>query len=121
MLQKRLVTGLQSSGQLHLGSYLGTIRQWQQFTKTHECFFFVADLHAITVKQDPKSFLAHNLNTAMSLLACGVDPTTQGLFLQSQVPGHAELGWLFSCLTPLGELNRMTQFKEKSSTQKQKF
>ena len=110
-----LLTGIQSSGKLHLGSYLGTITQWQDFFQSHRCYFCIADLHAITVKQDPQTFRTNSLEMAAWLLACGLDPKVQVLFLQSQVRAHTELGWIFSCLTPMGELNRMTQFKEKSN------
>ena len=118
MSRPRLVTGLQSSGQLHLGSYLGTIAHWKSFETSHICYFFIADLHAITVRQSPETFIAQNIETAALLLACDVDVDNHCLFFQSQVPEHAELGWIFSCLTPMGELNRMTQFKEKSQTHK---
>lgn len=114
----RLVTGLQSSGQLHLGSYLGTITHWESLAQSHDCYFFIADLHAITVRQDPSVFYQNTLDCAAMLMATGMDLEKQCLFLQSHVPEHSELGWIFSCLTPMGELNRMTQFKEKSQTHK---
>lgn len=117
MAKPRLVTGLQSSGALHLGSYLGTIRHWSGFSKSHDCYFFVADQHAITVAQDPSLFRTCTLDTAALLIASGLPEQT--VFLQSHVPQHSELAWIFSCLTPIGELNRMTQYKEKSLTTKQ--
>ncbi|MEC8461002.1 MAG: tryptophan--tRNA ligase [Pseudomonadota bacterium] len=118
MNKPSLVTGLQSSGQLHIGSYFGTMTHWQSFTQSHDCFFFVADLHAVTVKQDPAHFKQNTLSTAALMLATLPETSHHTVFLQSHVPEHEALGWLFSCLTPMGELNRMTQYKEKSSNLK---
>lgn len=111
---KRLLTGIQPSGALHLGNYVGAILQVLELQKDYETFLMVADLHALTVPQDPKKYPDQVYDLAATLLACGVDPTKTVLFVQSQIPEHTALTWIFSTLTPLGELERMTQYKEKS-------
>lgn len=112
---KRIFSGMQPTGQLHLGNYLGALRNWVRLQDEAECFYCVVDLHAITVPQDPMELRAAIRNTAAAYIAAGVDPFKSVLFAQSAVSGHAELGWIFNTLTPLGWLNRMTQFKDKSA------
>jgi len=111
---QRVLSGVQPTGNLHLGNYLGAIRNWVGMQKTHECFFMLADLHAITIPQDPKVLKANTRETAAAYIACGIDPGRSVIFPQSAVSGHSELAWILSCFTPLGWLNRMTQFKEKA-------
>lgn len=115
-----LITGLTSTGDLHLGSFLGTIQQWRQFSDSHQCYFFIADMHAITTPQDAKMMRKRCLDMTALFIASGIDVSKHVLFNQSQVPQHAELAWVFSCMTGMGELQRMTQYKEKSANQKQK-
>jgi len=110
----RIISGIQPTGSIHIGGYLGAIKQWVELQKENECIFFVANLHALTVPQDPKRFNKETLNTAIELLALGLDPENCIIFVQSQVPYHTELTWIFNTITPLGELKRMTQFKEKA-------
>ena len=114
----KLVTGLTATGDLHLGSYLGTMKQWHTYTQTHDCYFFIADMHAITTPQDPAQMQTRCLDMAALFLSSGVDLEHNVLFNQSQVPQHAELAWVLSCIASMGELHRMTQFKEKAATQK---
>ena len=110
----RIFSGVQPTGNLHLGNYLGAIRNWARLQHEYECIFCVVDLHAITVPQDPKELTANTREVTAGLLASGIDPAANIIFNQSQVPAHAELAWLFNCVTRLGWLNRMTQFKEKA-------
>ncbi len=110
----RILSGVQPTGNLHLGNYLGAIRNWVALQKTHECLFMLADLHAITVPQDPAALRQSTRETAAAYIACGIDPDICAIFPQSAVAAHAELAWILSCHTPLGWLNRMTQFKEKA-------
>ncbi len=114
----RVLSGIQSTAaSFHLGNYLGALRQWVALQETHDAFYFIADLHAITVEQDPK-VLRHNTRvSAAQLLALGVDPDRSVLFVQSHVPEHAQLAWVLQCLTGFGEASRMTQFKDKSARQ----
>lgn len=114
MSQAILFSGIQPSGELILGNYLGAIHQWLAMQDDHQCFFSIVDLHSLTVRQDPKVLREHCYQTLALYLACGIDPKRHTIFLQSQVPAHSELMWMLSCLTGMGELNRMTQFKEKS-------
>ncbi len=113
-MSKRLLSGIQPSGELHLGNYLGAIKQWISLQQVHESLFCIVDLHAITVRQDPKVLRDNIRRVAASYLACGVDPQQSVIFVQSSVPAHAELAWVLSTFTQMGELERMTQFKEKS-------
>jgi tryptophanyl-tRNA synthetase len=110
----RVLSGVQPTGNLHLGNYLGAIRNWVDIQSLHEALFCIVDLHAITVPQDPKALRSATLDTAAAYIACGVDVDNSTIFVQSWVPEHSELAWLLSCFTPLGWLNRMTQFKEKA-------
>jgi tryptophanyl-tRNA synthetase len=117
----RVVSGIQPTGNLHLGNYLGAIRNWVKMQdEGAECFFFLADLHAITVANDPAELSANCREMTAALVACGVDPAKSVLFNQARVPGHAELAWMLICNTPMGWLDRMTQFKEKSGKHKQR-
>jgi len=110
----RVVSGIQPTGNLHLGNYLGAIRRWVKMQDEGECIFFLADLHAITVYNDPAK-LRENVNAmAAALIACGVDPDRAILFNQARVPAHAELAWLLNCTARMGWLNRMTQWKDKA-------
>ncbi len=110
----RILSGVQPTGNLHLGNYLGAIRNWVDMQKQHEALFCIVDLHAITVPQEPSALRAATLETAAAYIACGIDAQKSAIFVQSAVPEHSELAWLLSCYTPLGWLNRMTQFKEKA-------
>jgi len=114
MTHKRTVSGIQPTGNLHLGNYLGAIRRWVQMQEEGECLFFLADLHAITVYNEPGKLTANIREMAAALVACGIDPDKAILFRQRDVPAHAELCWLLNGTARIGWLNRMTQFKEKS-------
>ncbi|MBF0263490.1 MAG: tryptophan--tRNA ligase, partial [Magnetococcales bacterium] len=107
-------SGAQPTGQLTLGNYLGALRQWTRMQEDHDCIFCVVDLHALTVRQDPALFRERILDLAALYLACGIDPDKSIIFIQSHVPAHAELAWLLSTFTMMGELDRMTQFKDKA-------
>ncbi|MEU6340493.1 MULTISPECIES: tryptophan--tRNA ligase [unclassified Streptomyces] len=114
----RVLSGIQpTAGSFHLGNYLGAVRQWVALQETHDAFYMVVDLHAITVPQDPAELRANTRLAAAQLLAAGLDPERCTLFVQSHVPEHAQLGWVFNCLTGFGEASRMTQFKDKSAKQ----
>ncbi len=112
--KKTAVSGIQASGNLHIGNYIGAIKQFVELQNKYKMFVFVADLHAITVPQDPKKLSEQTLDAVFTYLACGLDPEKTTIFIQSHVPQHTELGWILNTITPLGELERMTQFKEKS-------
>lgn len=116
----RVVSGIQPTGNLTLGNYLGAIRNWIAFQHTHECLFFMADLHSWTVLQDPKALSNQCRLVAAAYIASGVDPSVSSIFMQSHISGHSELAWLLNCITPLGWLNRMTQFKDKAGNDKEK-
>ncbi|MFK0043321.1 tryptophan--tRNA ligase [Streptomyces sp. NPDC090741] len=112
----RALSGIQpTSGSFHLGNYLGAIRQYVALQETHDAFYMVVDLHAITMPQDPKELRANTRLSAAQLLAAGLDPDRCTLFIQSHVPEHAQLGWVMNCITGFGEASRMTQFKDKSA------
>ncbi len=111
---KRLFSGIQPSGNLHLGNYLGAIKQWVDMQENHEAIFCIVDLHAITVPQDPAELRAKTLEIAKIYLASGIDPTKSTLFIQSHVPAHTELGWILNTIARMAELERMTQFKDKA-------
>jgi tryptophanyl-tRNA synthetase len=112
----RVLSGIQpTADSFHLGNYLGAVRQWVRLQDDHEVFFFIADLHAITVEHDPAKLRARTRISAAQLLAAGLDPERCALFVQSQVPEHAQLAWVMNCLTGFGEASRMTQFKDKSA------
>ena len=114
MLNGRVFSGVQPTGNLHLGNYLGAIKNWVGLQKDHETIYCIVDLHAITVPQEPTSLSTATHEVAACLIASGIDVNNSILFNQSQVPQHAELAWLFNCVARLGWLNRMTQFKEKA-------
>lgn len=111
---QRVFSGIQPSGTITIGNYLGAIRNFVQLQHTAECLFCVVDMHAITVPQDPQQLYQRTRELAALYLACGIDPQKAILFVQSHVPAHAELGWLLQCMIYYGELGRMTQFKDKS-------
>ena len=113
----RVLSGVQPTGALHLGNWLGAIRNWVDLQKDHDTFFCVVDLHAITVPHDPARLAQDTLSTAALYLACGLDPERSTVFVQSQVAAHSELCWLLNCVTPLNWLERMIQFKEKAVKQ----
>ena len=111
----RIFSGIQPSGSLHIGNYLGAVKNWVELQHKYESFFCIVDYHAITVPYEPADLRARTADMALSLLAAGLDPAKCTLFVQSRVPEHTELAWIFNTLTPLGELERQTQFKEKAS------
>lgn len=114
----RVLSGIQpSAGSFHLGNYLGAVRQWAALQETHDAFYCVVDLHAITVPQDPKELRENSRLAAAQLLGAGLDPERCTLFVQSHVPEHAQLGWVMNCITGFGEASRMTQFKDKTARQ----
>lgn len=114
----RVLSGIQpTADSFHLGNYLGAVRQWVALQETHDAFYFIADLHAITVEHDPKLLRKRTRVSVAQLLALGLDPDRATLFVQSQIPEHAELGWVMQCLAGFGEASRMTQFKDKSAKQ----
>ena len=113
-MKKRIFSGAQPTGQLHLGNYLGALKNWVALQDDYESFFCIVNLHAITMPQDPKVLRQKTLDLARIYLAAGVDPQKSTIFIQSDVPEHAELAWVLSCVARMGELERMTQFKDKS-------
>ncbi|MEU8681504.1 tryptophan--tRNA ligase [Streptomyces sp. NPDC048611] len=114
----RVLSGIQpTAGSFHLGNYLGAVRQWVALQESHDAFYMVVDLHAITVPQDPAELRGNTRIAAAQLLAAGLDPERCTLFIQSHVPEHAQLAWVMNCLTGFGEASRMTQFKDKSAKQ----
>ena len=115
----RIFSGIQPSGDLHLGNYLGALRNWVALQHKYECIYCMVDMHAITVWQDPKVLTASTREVTAGLIAAGLDPKHNIIFNQSAVPAHAELAWIFNCVARLGWLNRMTQFKEKAGKNKE--
>ena len=113
--KKVMLSGIQPSGDLHLGNYLGAIKNWSARAEEFDCYYFMADLHTITVRQNPSDLRRRTLEQLAQYIACGLDPEKNTLFIQSHVPAHAELGWVLNCYTQFGELSRMTQFKDKSA------
>lgn len=116
---KRVFSGIQPTGNLHLGNYLGAIRNWVALQSSSETLFCIVDLHALTTLPNPQDLRAWTHQTAATYIAAGINPAESFIFVQSAVPAHTELAWFFSCLTPLGWLNRMTQFKEKAGKHKE--
>lgn len=114
-IKKTILSGVQPSGTLTIGNYLGALRNWATMQYDYNCYFCVVDLHAITVRQVPAELRQNCLKTLALYLAVGIDPNANALFIQSHVPAHAELAWVLSCYTMFGELSRMTQFKDKSA------
>jgi tryptophanyl-tRNA synthetase len=115
----RVLSGIQPTGNLHIGNYLGSLKNWVNVQNNAESFFCIVDLHAITMPQDAKNLNLSIRKTAATYIACGIDITKSAIFTQSSVPEHSELAWLFNCVTPMGWLNRMTQFKEKAGKHKE--
>lgn len=116
---KRLFSGIQPSGDLHIGNYLGAIRNWVGLLSDYECIFCIVDYHAITIAYEVEGMQPRILDAAAECIACGLDPDKCTIFVQSHVPEHTELAWIFNSVTPMGDLGRMTQFKEKSEQHKQ--
>jgi tryptophanyl-tRNA synthetase len=117
MSSSRIFSGIQPSGELHIGNYLGAVKNWVALQRQYESFFCIVDYHAITIPYDPEDLRRRTRDMVVSLLASGIDPAACTLFVQSTVPEHTELAWIFNTITPLGELERQTQFKEKSARQ----
>ena len=117
---KRILSGIQPTGNLHLGNYFGAINNFVLLQKEYECFFMLANMHAITVKHEPQILEDNILETTAALVASGIDPKNNTIFVQSSVSAHAELAWIFNCTARIGWLNRMTQFKEKAGSNKEK-
>lgn len=117
MEQKVILSGIQPSGILTLGNYLGALRNWVTIQHEYDCKFFIADMHSITVRQDPNTLRENTKKAVMQYIACGIDPKINTIFVQSHVHEHAELAWVLNCSTYMGELSRMTQFKDKSKKQ----
>ncbi len=117
--KKVLFSGIQPTGEIHIGNYLGALKTWVDLQKKYQCYFSIVDLHAITIAYNPANFQETILNTAMDLLAIGLDPKKSALFVQSHILEHTELCWLFNTLTPIAELERMTQFKDKTKEHKE--
>ena len=115
MQKKRILSGIQPSGDLTLGSYLGAIRNWAALADEYDCYYMLADMHTITVRQVPADLRRRTLTQLAAYIACGLDPEKNVLFVQSHVPAHAQLAWVLDCYTMFGELSRMTQFKDKSA------
>ena len=113
--KKRMLSGIKPSGDLTLGSYLGAVKNWAERADQYDCFYFMADLHAITVRQNPADLRRRTLEQLAQYIACGLDPEKNTLFIQSHIHQHAELGWVLDCYSQFGELSRMTQFKDKSA------
>lgn len=115
--KKIILSGIQPSGNFHLGNYLGALKNWVDLQSQYECFFCVVDLHAITVPQSPLDLRAKTIEVAKIYLAAGIDPKKATIFVQSQVPAHSQLGWILTTLTKVAEMERMTQFKDKAAKQ----
>src|SRR6202046_402264 len=116
-MKKRVFSGVQPSGNLHIGNYLGALKNWVEIQSDYESIFGIVDLHAVTVYQDPEELRAKIRETAALFLAAGIDPKHSSIVVQSSVPEHAELAWMLTCVTPVGWLERMTQYKSKSQAQ----
>src|SRR6516225_2938219 len=116
-MKTRVFSGMQPTGNLHIGNYLGALKNWVRIQHDYECIFCIVDLHAITLYQDPAELRAKIEELAGMLLAIGIDPNHSSLIVQSSIAEHAELAWMLTCVTPVGWLERMTQFKAKSQAQ----
>src|SRR2546423_1541873 len=116
-MKTRVFSGMQPTGNLHIGNYLGALKNWVRIQNDYECIFCIVDLHAITLPQDPAALRAKILEIAGLYLAAGIDPKVCSIMVQSAVPAHAELAWMLSCVTPIGWLERMTQYKAKAAKQ----
>ncbi len=117
--KKRIFSGIKPTGELHLGSYLGAIKNWVSLQDEYDCVYCIVDMHAVTVRQNPAILRKRTLGLLAQYVACGLDPAKNIMFIQSHVPAHAELTWVLNCFTMVGELNRMTQFKDKSKKNKE--
>ena len=115
MAKERIFSGIQPTGVIHIGNYVGAINSWVKLLDEYDCIFSIVDYHAITVEYDIKTFQENIINAARTLIACGLEPDRCTLFVQSRVPEHTELTWIFNSFTPIGDLERMTQFKDKST------
>ena len=115
----RVLSGIQPSGNLTIGNYLGALKQWVEVQQDYDCFYCVVDLHAITVAQDPAELRQKTRESAAMYIAAGIDPEISTIFVQSHIPAHSELAWMMTCMAPLGWLQRMTQFKDKAAKQNQ--
>ncbi len=116
-MKPRVFSGVQPSGDLHIGNYLGALKNWTRLQHEYDCIYCIVDLHAVTVYQDPAGLLAKTRELAALFLAAGIDPAVSAVIVQSAIPAHAELAWMLTCVTPMGWLSRMTQFKAKSEAQ----
>lgn len=114
----RILSGIQPTGEMHIGNYLGAAKHWLKLQENHTCFFMVADLHALTILLEPKEFSQATINKVAELIAIGLDPEKCTIFMQSHVQEHAELAWIFNTITPISELERMTQYKDKAQRNK---
>jgi tryptophanyl-tRNA synthetase len=114
-MKKRIFSGAQPTGELHIGNYLGALKNWVALQDEYDCFYCIVNLHAITLPQDPKTLRQKTLDLARIYLAAGIDPERSDIFIQSDVPAHAELTWILSCIARMGEVERMTQFKDKAN------
>src|SRR5215212_2875629 len=117
-MRKRIFSGAQPTGNLHIGNYIGALRNWAELQHEYESFFCIVNLHAITLAQEPARLREKTREVARLYLAAGIDPKVSTVFVQSDVPEHAELTWVLNCVTRMGELERMTQFKEKGRKQR---
>lgn len=115
MTKPVVLSGVQPSGELTIGNYLGALRQWVNMQDEYECLYCIVDLHAITVRQDPDTLRKATLDVLALYLACGIDPEKSTIFIQSHIPEHTQLAWILNCYTYFGEMSRMTQFKDKSA------
>jgi tryptophanyl-tRNA synthetase len=114
MSRKRVLSGIQPTGEMHIGNYFGAVKNWVDIQDKYDCLYGVVDLHAMTMPYEPKSLQENTIQMFIDLLACGIDPEKSVLFIQSLVPQHTELTWILNCVTSYGELSRMTQFKDKT-------
>lgn len=117
-MKERIVSGVQPSGEMHVGNYLGALKDFVNLQNDYDCYFFIADLHSITEDYKAADKSEQILNTLASFLAVGIDPEKSTVFIQSHIPAHSELAWIFNTITPIGELERMTQYKDKAARQK---
>lgn len=115
MEKKRILSGIQATGKLTLGNYLGALNTWVKMQNEYECYYMIADLHTLTVRRNPEELRRNTLNLIAMYIAAGLDPEKNTIFIQSHVPAHSELSWILGCYTYMGELNRMTQYKDKSA------
>ena len=113
--KKTILSGIQPSGAMTLGTYLGALKNWASLSEVYDCYYMIVDMHSITARQDPAELRRRTLAQLAQYIACGIDPESNTLFIQSHVPAHAQLAWVLNCYTMFGELSRMTQFKDKSA------